>query len=1057
MLQKLFRHFSYIDYLQRIVRRPAVVVFLTLAITIIFATQVPRLSFKTSIYDLEIENLPETVRYDAFKKLFGSDEIIRIVVTADDVFDPFTFVKISELANSLTKIDGVRRVISLPGIKQAVDLSGNWSLEKFFTVIFPVQLFKKYLLASERKTTALTLVLDDKVDQEAVIRSVEQVLAAAPEDISLYQVGMPLVSQALMKFTAKDFFRLPPITFILIAAVLFFLFRKIRFVLIPLGCVTLALIWTFGLMALIRVPLSMLTMIVPVFLIAVGTAYCLHIITEYSASLQHSESPKAACLSTFSNIYFPTFLAVLTTIVGLGSLLINRIPAIREFALFSCFGMLSLLAITLVFLPAVLTLLPMPAQRPREGEKTSKVYKQFIEKIIDINLNKQKIVLPILAAIAVFCAFGVLRIRVETNPIDYFKEDTSVKRHFHDIHRDLSGSFPINVTVESKADDYFENPENVAEIERLQVFLETLPGVDKSLSFADYMKLVNYALNEFNPEFYALPAEGFEARMVINNYATMLGEDVFTSFMSQNLSQANIVLLTHLSSSRDFLQTRDQIIKFARQNLPKDLTVDVTGFGIVISASSHQLTTGQIKSLSLTMVLVFAIMFALFLSFKVGLIAIIPNLFPIVVNFGIMGWLGIELSMVTSLIASIAIGLAVDDTIHYLFRYNREFRKDLDGNRALSETLQHVGRPIVFTTLTICLGFSILLFSSFKPTAVFGIMMAITMLSALVGDLILLPSLMQHVQLVTLWDLVRLKLGQEPAKGIPLFKGLSRTEVHYLILAGSLKKIEAGEVLFRKGDPSNSMYTIISGQMDVLDSVTDDTACLGSASERLINRMKAGDVLGEMGLLRSAPRSATVVACEPVELLPINWAMIKRLQWLYPPTARKFMYNLLTILCNRVERLTTCLAEIKVIDDATGLSNRENFIKLLDGEIHRSRCYGNQLSLCLMTVAFESADGDLDLWQQESVLQSVSETLIHNVRAFDVLGRCHRQVFGLYFPQTPREEACEICIRLKSFLQSKRYDVDGLHLKITMEFAGLDTDQIASADEFMKKAVELVE
>ncbi len=413
--------------------------------------------------------------------------------------------------------------------------------------------------------------------------------------------------------------------------------------------------------------------------------------------------------------------------------------------------------------------------------------------------------------------------------------------------------------------------------------------------------------------------------------------------------------------------------------------------------------------------------------------------------------------MVTSLIASIAIGLAVDDTIHYLFRYNREFRKDLDSNRALSETLKQVGRPIVFTTLTICLGFSILMFSSFKPTAVFGIMMAITMLSALVGDLILLPSLMQHVQLVTLWDLVRLKLGQEPAKGIPLFKGLSRTEVHYLILAGSLKKIEAGEVLFRKGDPSNSMYTLISGQMDVLDSVSDNTACLGATSERLINRMKAGDVLGEMGLLRAAPRSATVVACEPVELLPINWAMIKRLQWLYPPTSRKFMYNLLTILCGRVERLTTCLAEVKVLDDATGLCNRESFIKLLDREIHRARCYQNSLSLCLMTVEFESTDGELDLWQQESVLQSVSETLIQNVRTFDVLGRCHRQLFGLYFPQTPEEEAREICIRLKSFLQNKRYDVDGLQLKISLGLTGLDANQVETADGFLQKAVELID
>jgi diguanylate cyclase (GGDEF)-like protein len=1057
MLQRLFNRISYHDYLQKIVRRPVVVLLFFLIVTLIFIALIPRLSFKTSIYDLEIEDLPETVNYESFKGLFGSDEIIRLVIKADDVFDPITFGKISEIANTVSKIDGVRRVISLPSIKQAVDLSGNWSLEKFYTVIAPVDLFTKYIITNERKATALTLVLETDADPELVIRGVEQVLAEAPEGLSLYQVGMPLVSQALMKFTANDFFILPPITFILIATILLLIFRKIHLVLIPLVCVSLGLIWTFGLMALINIPLSMLTMIVPVFLIAVGTAYCLHIVTEYIACLQHADSPESASISTFSNIYFPTLLAVITTIFGLGSLLVNRIPAIREFALFSCFGMFSLLVITLIFLPAALTFLPIPAQKQTARIGSHKVFDRFIEKIIDINLNKQKIVLPILAGIVAFCAFGMLRIKVETNPVGYFKEDTPVIRHFHDIYRDLSGSFPINVTVQSKDDYYFENPQNIAQIEDLQKFLETLPGVDKSISFADYMKLVNYALNGFDPKFYALPSEGFEARMAINNYATMLGEDMFTSFMNQNLSHANIVLLTHLSSSREFLETRDKIIEFAEESLPQDLILDTTGFGIVISASSHQLTNGQIKSLSLTMILVFAIMFTLFLSFKVGLIAIVPNMFPIVINFGIMGWLGIELSMVTSLIASIAIGLAVDDTIHYLFRYNREFKEDLDRNRALAETLRKVGRPIVFTTVTICIGFSNLIISNFKPTAVFGIMMVITMLSALVGDLILLPSLMQHVELVTLWDLVRLKLGQEPAKGIPLFKDLSRTEIHYLIMAGSLQKIEAGEILFRKGDPSNSMYTIISGTMDVLDSVNDEAVCPGPTSERLINRMKAGDVLGEMGLLRSAPRSATVTACEPVELLPINWAMIKRLQWLYPPTARKFMYNLLTILCGRVERLTTCLAEVKILDDATGLSNRENFIKLLDGEIQRSICYQNNLSLCLMAVEFQNADKELDLWQQERILQSVSETLVHTVRDFDVLGRCDRQLFGLFFPQTSQTEAREICYRLQDLLQNKSYGIDGLRLKISFGLTVIGVDTKETASGWIQKTTDLIE
>jgi hypothetical protein len=413
-----------------------------------------------------------------------------------------------------------------------------------------------------------------------------------------------------------------------------------------------------------------------------------------------------------------------------------------------------------------------------------------------------------------------------------------------------------------------------------------------------------------------LPQEGFEVRMAINNYATMLGDDMLSRFMNAEFSKTNILLLTHISSSKDFLHIRDKITEHVKQNFSQDLKWDVTGLGMAIAVSSQLLTTGQIKSLSITLVLVFAIMFALFLSSKVGLIALFPNIFPIIVNFGIMGWFGVELSVVTSLIASIAIGLAVDDTIHYLFRYNREFKTDLNEKRAIRETLTRVGKPITFTTVTICIGFSILIFSSFKPTAIFGVMMVITSLAALVGDLIVLPTLIQRVEVVTLWDLLRLKLGKEPPEGIPLFKGLSHTQVHYIIMAGSLIEIEAGEVLFHKGDPSDWMYVIISGSVDIVDSVTDPKTGQECTHPILINQLKTGDVLGEMGFLRSVPRSAAAITTEPVELLQINWKMIKRLQWLYPPTAHQFFFNLMALICDRLDRLTARFSEIKMLDQS---------------------------------------------------------------------------------------------------------------------------------------------
>jgi uncharacterized protein len=1037
---------------QWVIKHPVLVILFVLGITVLFAWRIPSLSFKTSIYDLIIEDLPETARYTEFKRLFGSDEIIRVVIKCDDIYNPTTFGKIQELSDTAAQIDGVRRVISLPEIKKAVDFTGKWDLEQFSSVMAHVDLFKQNLFSDDRKTTVLTLVLGIDADPDQVIAGVNRLMAASIDGLSLYQIGMPLVSQALARLTQKDFFRLPPITFILIVIVLAVLYRRFFFVLIPLVCVTLALIWNFGLMAITGIPLSILTMIVPIFLIAVGTAYCLHIVTEYRTQSVLAADNKSAAITTFGNIAFPTILAVVTTVVGLGSLLVSRIAAIQEFAIFACMGIVSFLVILLTLLPATMSLLPLPKKKSKSKPKGPKLLDRVIDGIAALDLDYQKITLPIIGALVLFCIIGIFKIPVESNPVGYFKEDTDVSRNFHDIYQHLSGSFPINVAMSGTTEDFFQQVENITKIEKMQTYIDTLPGIDKTISFGDYLKLVNYASNQFKPEYYRLPEEAWELRMLINSYKMMLGEDMLDRFMSPDFSKTNILLLTHISSSRVFLKTQEAILQHAGNSFPKDIDWDVTGFGMVISESSHQITSGQVKSLSITMVIVFGIMFLLFLSCKVGLIAIIPNLFPIIINFGIMGWLGIELSMFTSLIASIAIGLAVDDTIHYLVRYNREFRKDLNDRRALRETLRHIGRPIIFTTLTISIGFSVLAMSSFKPTAIFGTMMAITMFSALVGDLILLPSLLLHVELVTLWDLIRLKLGKDPEFGIPLFTGLSRTQIHYIIMAGTIKNIAAGEVLFHKGESSESMCALISGAMDVVEPENEAEDLTEHGIYKQINKAGEGEVIGEMGLLRGAPRSATVIASEDCEYLEINLKMIRRLQWLYPPTANRFFMNLMTILCDRIEAVTNSFACESIVDDLTGWYNRRGFINIFETEIHRSRRYHEHLSLCLMGIEFEVADVNMCFEIKDKNFRMIGQTLSNLIRKSDYLGRLDAETFALLMPQTSSQKAEPVCHRLRNLLMAKRMDIDGIHIDVRLSIVGFDHRSKETAVEILNRS-----
>jgi predicted RND superfamily exporter protein len=165
MPKNFLKRFVFLDILDKLIRRPVAVILAVAAVTLFFVWHIPQLSFKTSIYDLVIEDLPETVRYQDFKKLFGSDEIIRVVIKSQNIFDSATFKKIEQLAETASKIRGVRRIISLPGIRKAVDVTGEWSLEKFAGVVDNVKLFQRNLFSADRKTTVLTLILTEKADQ----------------------------------------------------------------------------------------------------------------------------------------------------------------------------------------------------------------------------------------------------------------------------------------------------------------------------------------------------------------------------------------------------------------------------------------------------------------------------------------------------------------------------------------------------------------------------------------------------------------------------------------------------------------------------------------------------------------------------------------------------------------------------------------------------------------------------------------------------------------------------------------------------------------------------
>jgi hypothetical protein len=303
--------------------------------------------------------------------------------------------------------------------------------------------------------------------------------------------------------------------------------------------------------------------------------------------------------------------------------------------------------------------------------------------------------------------------------------------------------------------------------------------------------------------------------------------------------------------------------------------------------------------------------------------------------------------------------------------------------------------------------------------------------------------------------LVRLKLGKDPEKGIPLFSGLSKTQVHYILLAGTLRTHEKGEVLFRKGEMSDSMFAIISGELEVVDTLNDADPEDIHGNKKFIRTLGVGDVVGEMGMLRSCQRSATVIATTLTELLQINDRMIKRLQWLYPPTAQKFFFNLMSIICDKLEFTTQRLSDVTTDDSLTGLQNRDSFMDVLAKEIARSNRYNTALSVFLMDLDnFKGINLTYGPETGDRILSEVAQFVLRHVRSSDQACRYGGQQFAVMLVNSPTAQAQSVCERLRQDLSEHPFEshASSLHITVSIGLVSVNAEQNETPGDIMEMA-----
>jgi predicted RND superfamily exporter protein len=743
-----------------VVSHPRWIIGFVLALTIVFGFGLRRgMELDVSPLSFVTQNGQERRDFAEARKHFGADDFLLVAIVCDDVFAPENLTRLKSLHRQIEKVSGVGEVLSLINVPYARSLPGDGGvsletlipnslddksrLEEARAVATTDRMFVGNLVSADSRTMALTVLL--KMDLPTVRRHeiTQRIydLTHASGFGEVYFAGDPF-SQLRGTQALKDDLRLLlPLTVALIVFLMWLCFRSLTAVVLPLATIGIGLIWLLGLMAYFGTHFTILVLMLPTVMLAIGCSYMIHVLNQVGiagcvAGESETRNPRSAIESAMRFINLPVAVSALTIIAGFLSLTFTEIPAIRSTAIYSAIGAAFTMILSLTFIPAVLALLPAGAGAFRVGLHGKLV--RFLENTGRWATSHQRLLYVLTIIIVVFSLFGMRRIIVDIDFFRFAKPGTDSLVGLEEVSRRLSGAVTFDIIIEGKTGGAIEKPDVLERIAQLQTFAETRKGphgqgVDRSLSVADFIKHLNRAFNGNDPKQYAIPTD---ERIISDLFSD---RDQLKGFLTEDGRIARVLVRSTLTSSQAMADVVREIEQQARQLLP-EFRVFATGTFVLLNRTSDQIGGEQVQSIAIALVTIFLMLAILFRSLRVGLTALVPNLIPVVFFFGYMGWQGIKLNLTTSLVASIVLGLAVDNAVQFIIRFRRVQKADEPLREAIIESMRLSGRPIIYANIALAATFAIFAVSNFQPVSDFGLLSAVTIIGCLIEDLVLLPS-----------------------------------------------------------------------------------------------------------------------------------------------------------------------------------------------------------------------------------------------------------------------------------------------------------------------------
>jgi len=705
----------------------------------------------------------------------------------------------------------------------------------------------------------------------------------------------------------QDMARILPFSLLLMVMTLTLSFRSFRGVVIPLIVIITGIIWTFGLFAVTGHKINLVTMVLPPLLICIGCAYIIHFMNRYYMESAGSDMTRDIIINnTLKHITTPLAVTALTTIAGFAALTVSPIPAIRELGMFACFGIAVINILILILVPSILALLP-PLKKGSQALKADIIDSLLNKMSVNIGKNsKRNIVFWII--LGTFASVGTFMVTFDSKT-STFSSDTPIEQDLALIQENLAGTSTLRIILKGKSGKH-----------QLQT-ARTIKGIDKIGNWLTQ----KYATNELSEISGIRIDKVYSAATYIeiwkDSRETLSDSDVrefFNESRRKNVPQylsddQELMLVTirmKVQSTKALLQLRDLLDRKLLTTLP-ELHVRYTGNSILSSEAADNISKSQIQSILLALSIIFVILSILFMSVKMGFIALYPNIIAIAIFFGTLGWIEIPIGVTISVIASIALGIGVDDTIHFLSYFNENVKELRNEKEASLKTLRQTGKPMVYTTISLGLGFIIFYMADMESQVLFGLLTAYTLTVCLITDLNFLPSIMVQTRLITAWDYLGLKYSRKRVEKIDIFQNMTLRETKLTSLLAYTVDLSKDEILFREKEIGNELYVILEGEIRIYLEKKYH------GKEKHLTQLYTGSTFGEMGLFRHTKRSAAASTISNTKLLVINKKVLIRIHKRYPAIAAKLFTNIARNLSEAIKRVDHQIREARNQIDRT--------------------------------------------------------------------------------------------------------------------------------------------